>query len=77
MDWRDAFNVAILVAGTVGGWALRTIWDAVSSLRDTVSELERSLPETSARRYDMKDLMQTVVARFDRLEEKVDRLAVR
>jgi hypothetical protein len=77
MDWRDAFNVAILIAGAIGGWALRTIWDAVSNLRDTVSELERSLPETYARRDDMKDLVSTLVARFDRLEEKVDRLGAR
>jgi hypothetical protein len=77
MDWRDAFNVAILIAGALGGWALRTIWDAVSNLRDTVAELERNLPETYARRDDVRDLRDMIVARFDRLEARLDKFGER
>jgi len=77
MDWRDAFNVAILVAGALGGWALRTIWDAVSSLRDTVATLERTLPETYARRDDVRDLRDMIVTRFDRLEARLDKFGER
>jgi hypothetical protein len=77
MDWRDAFNVAILIAGALGGWALRTIWDAVSNLRDTVAELERNLPETYARRDDVRDLRDMIVTRFDRLEARLDKFGER
>jgi hypothetical protein len=77
MDWRDAFNIAILVAGALGGWALRTIWDAVSSLRDTVATLERNLPETYARRDDVRHLHEMIEARFNRLEALINNFKVR
>lgn len=77
MDMQGAFNVAVGLISAVGGWFFRILWEAQSKLRDDLAELERGLPQTYARRDDVRDLTNAVFERLDRLEAKIDRLASR
>ena len=72
--WHDLANVGFGVVSVIGGWTLRTLWDAVSRLREDLAALERVLPETYARRDDVRQMTEALVARLERLEEKIDRL---
>ena len=71
MDWQTAFNVAAGVIGALGGWVLRVVWDGQQQIKREVSELERRLPETYARRDDIRELSHNINQRFDRLEALV------
>ncbi len=75
--WNDAFNIAFALVSMVGGFILRTLWDAVTRMREDIAELERTLPATYARRDDVRQMTEALVARLERLEEKIDRLVIR
>jgi hypothetical protein len=68
MDLQSAFNIVAGVACGIGGWVLRIIWDAQQRLSGDLAELERRLPDTYARRDDIRDLRRELNERFDRLE---------
>lgn len=76
MDWQDAFNIVYGIAALLGGWTLKGFYDAINELRhedgalhDRVTKLATSLPDTYARRDDMKEIKETLV----RIESKIDR----
>jgi hypothetical protein len=71
IDWQSAFNVAAGLLWALVGWLLRVIWDAQQRLKNDLDGLERRLPETYARRDDLKTVMEQINDRFDRLERIV------
>lgn len=71
MDWQSAFNIAAGLLGGIGGWMLRVIWDAQQRLKNDLDSLERRLPETYARRDDIRSIVDSINDRFDRLERLV------
>jgi hypothetical protein len=71
IDWQSAFNVAAGLLWGLVGWLLRVIWDAQQRLKDDLENLERRLPDTYARRDDLKVVMEQIDNRFDRLERIV------
>lgn len=77
MDPQTIINVSIGAAGTVFGWLVRVLWEADKELRHDLSKLREELPETYARRDDVKTIRDSLALRFDRLELKIDRLVER
>lgn len=77
MDFQTAFNMTFGILCAAGGWWLRVLWDAQSSMRADLAALERGLPQTYARRDDVRDLSNAIFERFDRVEAKIDRIAER
>lgn len=77
MDSQSLFNIAIAVAGTLGGWWLRVMWEATVDLKKDLSELERSIAQTYVRRDDYKDDIAEikVILReiFNKLDAKADK----
>jgi hypothetical protein len=75
-------NVLIGVIATIGGWLYK---QHTTKLRDLECEnedlLERinliaiSLPEKYATKNDLSQVIQKLEHRFDRLDEKIDRLS--
>jgi len=72
VDWQTGFNIAFGIAGLFGGWLLRIVWDLQKGLRSDLQALQQSLPENYARRDDFKELVRTLFAKLDRIEEKLD-----
>lgn len=77
MDTQTLINAAVGVVSAVLGWIVRILWEADKELRQDLQQLERNLPTTYARRDDMRDLTAAVFERFDRIEQKLDRLVER
>lgn len=40
MDVQEILNIAIAIVCTIGGWIMKTMWAAISSLSKKVGELE-------------------------------------
>jgi len=55
MEPQVAFNWIVGVAGTLGGWTLKVIWDSIQSLRSDVKNLDTKMHEDFVRRDDFKE----------------------
>jgi hypothetical protein len=73
MDSQILFNLAVALAGFLGGWVLNNISKSIDRLDVDV----RSLPHTYVTREDYKDDMREIKDMlgkiFDRLESKQDK----
>jgi hypothetical protein len=73
MDNQILFNLAVALAGFLGGWVLNNISKSIDRLDVDV----RSLPHTYVTREDYKDDMREIKDMlgkiFDRLESKQDK----
>lgn len=77
MDWQTAFNLVAGAAGAIGGWILKTLWDAVESLRRDIRHLEAASHEKFVRRDDWQVVVERIESKLDRLVERLDQKADR
>ena len=77
MELQVLFNAAIGAVLLLSGWILRTIWDAVSTLKADLAEIERQLPSNYVRRDDYKDdiaeIKEFLREIFNKLDNKADK----
>lgn len=52
---QTIFNWAVAVAGFLGGWVLKVIWDAVKELKMDIRQIEKDLPEVYVRKDSFKE----------------------
>lgn len=57
---QTIFNWAVGVAGFLGGWVLKVIWDAIGDLKKDMRQIERDLPEVYVRRDDFKEAVKEI-----------------
>ena len=74
VDSQTLVNAAIAAGGTVLGWLIRVLWEADNELRTDLARLRGELPDTYARRDDVKALSEALFMRLDRLDSKMDRV---
>lgn len=67
MDYQSLLNIILGVALSVSGWFMRQMWDAVKALKEDIQKIEVDLPTHYVRKDEMN-------ARFDRIEELLDKL---
>jgi len=60
MEPQVAFNWIVGVAGILGGWTLKVIWDSIQSLRSDVKNLDTKMHEDFVRRDDFKDAVKDI-----------------
>ena len=74
-DLQIIFNIAVALSGALGGWILKTIWDAIKSLDADVKQLGNKLHHEFVRRDDFKESTQELKSDmrhgFDRMEELI------
>lgn len=77
MESQDLINFAFGAVLTLSGWILRTVWDAVNSLKSDLADLERNLPDSYVRRDDYKDDIAEIKSIlkdiFNKLDSKADK----
>lgn len=77
MDPQNLINLAFAAIGTLAGWVLKNIWDAVTNLRNDLRDIEQNLHGNYVRRDDFKDSIDRIEALchriFDKLDGKVDK----
>ncbi len=74
---QDMINAGIGIVGTVFGWVLRTIWNAVTTLQADLKEIEREIHTSYVSKDDyrqdiieVKDILKQI---FDKLDKKADK----
>lgn len=70
-------NWAFGLVGTLGGFVLKAMWDAITQLRHDMSDLNEKIGREYVRRDDFKDHAARVEGMltkiFDKLDEKADK----
>ncbi len=76
---QDLFNIVIGVAGALGGWWMKAMWDAVKELKSAdeklaaqVSDLKVLVAGDYVRREMFDRLSDAIFAKLDRIESKLD-----
>lgn len=79
MDFQVLFDIALGLAGAFGGWVLKMMYDKINGLDKDLFEQSKSfqslvekLPDTYARRDDVKDKFDQLLAACVRIEGKID-----
>jgi hypothetical protein len=85
---QTLFNIAVALAGALGGWWMKAMWDSMKEMQRDMREIERELPENYVRKDDFKDVVRdirqdmkdgfnkmeaTLGLIFKRLEQKEDK----
>lgn len=83
---QSIFNIAVGIAGTLGGWWLNNIWTSVKELEradrmliDRVASIDVLVAGHYVKRADLDakiaDLSSGIFAALNRIEDKLDRKA--
>ncbi|NBW23408.1 MAG: hypothetical protein EBR82_87255 [Caulobacteraceae bacterium] len=64
--------MAFTVIGSLIGWVVKVIWDAVQELRQDLQDLERELPDHYVRKDDFRDSMVRIEGMLHRIMDKLD-----
>lgn len=75
MDWQPIATGALSLISALMGWILKSLWSAVGALRDDLTKLAGSLPDTYARKDDTRDMFRDLLEALRRIEDKLDRKA--
>lgn len=54
------FNWAVGIAGFLGGWVLKVVWDAMKELKQDIRQIERDLPEVYVRKDDFREAVREI-----------------
>jgi hypothetical protein len=74
MDWQHYINLGCGTALAVMGWFARQLWEAVQKLKEDVNSLELHVSENYAKKSDINNLKTDLNARFDRIEQLIDKV---
>ncbi len=82
MDTQTLINILFTVAGAMGGWILNNLKTSIEALQkadttlaDKVQHIEVLVAGTYVKRDDLDKVTSVVHQRFDKIEEKLDKLA--
>ena len=77
---QTLFNIAATVAGFLGGWWLKVMWEAVKDLQaadkvlvEKVSSIEILVAGNYMTRSDFDKIGAAIFAKLDKIEDKLDR----
>jgi peptidoglycan hydrolase CwlO-like protein len=77
VDPQLLVNVGFGIAGTLGGFVIRALWDAMTMLQKDLQQMQNSLSETYVRRDDFRDHASRIEGALERIEAKLDHKADR
>ncbi len=79
MEGQTLFNIITLVAGALGGFVLKAIWDSLSDLRkadsslaDKIGSIEILVAGQYVRRIDLDAIARELFAKLDKIDAKLD-----
>jgi hypothetical protein len=73
MDTQVLFNIAVSLAGGLGGWILNNIYRSLERLDTDVRALPINYVTRDDYRADMRDVKDMLGKIFDKLDGKVDK----
>lgn len=82
MDFQVGFNVAVMLAGFLGGWVLNNLKSSLDALHqadnalsEKVQKIEVLVAGEYVRREDLDKLTVALFAKLDKIEAKIDQKA--
>lgn len=73
MDTQVLFNIAVSLAGAMGGWILNNIYRSIERLDTDVRAMPINYVSRDDYRSDMRDIKDMLGKIFDKLDAKVDK----
>jgi hypothetical protein len=73
MDTQVLFNIAVSLAGALGGWILNNIYRSIERLDTDVRALPLNYVTREDYRSDVRDIKDMLGKIFDKLDSKVDK----
>lgn len=77
---QSMFNIAVGIAGALGGWWMKAMWDALKDLKSAdeklaqqVSDLKVLVAGQYVSRESFDKLSSAIFAKLDRIEDKLDK----
>ena len=77
---QNIFNISVGVAGALGGWWMKAMWDALKDLKTADDRMAREVSDLKvlvAGQYVSKEsfdkLSNAIFTKLDRIEDKLDR----
>lgn len=75
MTVQELLLGVLYIGGGIVGWFLKDAIDSAKATKEALAEFKTEVAKEYVPRNDLKELQAEVNRRFDRLEEKLDRLA--
>ena len=79
---QTVFNIIATVAGFLGGWWLKVMWDAVKDLQsadkvlvEKVNSIEILVAGNYKSKQDFDKIAAAIFAKLDKIDDKLDRKA--
>lgn len=76
---QNIYNIVLGVAGALGGWWMKAMWDALKDLKtaddklsSTISDLKVLVAGQYVSRESFDKLSSAIFAKLDRIEDKLD-----
>ena len=73
MDSQILFNIAVSLAGFLGGWVLNNIYRSIERLDTDVRAMPTTYVARNDYREDNREIKEMLGKIFDKLEAKVDK----
>lgn len=73
MDTQTLFNVAVTLAGFLGGWILNSIYQSIRILDKDVRNMPHHYVSKEDYRVDIGEVKTMLSRIFDKLDEKADK----
>jgi hypothetical protein len=73
MDYQILFNIAVAVAGFLGGWTLNRIYQAIDRLDADVRQMPLNYVNRDDYRSDVTEIKTMLGKIFDKLDGKADK----
>ena len=73
MDYQVMFNVAIALAGFIGGWVVNRVFALLDRIDADMKSIPMQYVSKEDYREDIREIKEMLGAIFKRLESKVDK----
>lgn len=73
MDTQVLFNIAVSLAGALGGWILNNIYRSIERLDNDVRAMPHTYVTREDYRSDVREIKDMLGKIFDKLDGKVDK----
>ena len=73
MDYQILFNIAVAVAGFLGGWTLNRIYQALDRLDADLRQMPHNYVNREDYRSDVTEIKTMLGKLFDKLDNKADK----
>ena len=73
MDTQTLFNIAVTLAGFLGGWILNNIWSSIRILDKDVRQMPHVYVTKEDYKSDILEIKTMLGGIFDKLDEKADK----